>query len=493
MDRFTRRRRRLPRLVLLGAVLLVALLATPALAPDQAHTTVQAATRALAGWLRQTMWAWPLAAALTLAALSSPLARRRWPRPTQRIPPAIAGFVVLVALAGLATASRPRLGVLAVGVTVAVGLLAAWVLLVPRRLAPPVSAEVLERLSDRDRLEVTNARLKLQNDLRTTALQAIAGLAVLAGAFLGFRQLTEDRQQATATRELTLQGQASERFTRAIDQLGSDRLEVQLGGIYGLEQIAKQAPDNRLPVTEVLVAYLHRRVPRPAKPPGNNPVEGLRTRAPDAQAALTVLGRRETADDDPPLDLHGLDLGGADLGGAVLHDANLNGAELAQADLWGAGLARANLGGADLRGAILFRADLTGAVLRQADLAQATLSGADLRGAVLQFADLHGAVLHGTDLTQADLNGANLRGANLASANLTLTDLTQADLRGASLLVANLSGADLARAHLAMADLSSANLRGANFTDATADQGTAWPDRFDPRGAGVQLDGVIGA
>jgi hypothetical protein len=84
---------------------------------------------------------------------------------------------------------------------------------------------------------------------------------------LGFRQLTEDRQQAIATRELTLQGQASEQFTRAIDQLGSDRLEVRLGGIYGLEQISQLTPANRLAVSEVLVAYLHRRSPGPAKPP----------------------------------------------------------------------------------------------------------------------------------------------------------------------------------------------------------------------------------
>jgi hypothetical protein len=114
----------------------------------------------------------------------------------------------------------PRVVLLTVGAAAVVGLLAAWVVVVPRRLAPPVLAEVLDRLGDRDRLEVTNAQVKLQNDLRTTALQTIAGLAVLAGVVLGFQQLTEDRQQATATRELTLQGQASERFTRAIDQLG---------------------------------------------------------------------------------------------------------------------------------------------------------------------------------------------------------------------------------------------------------------------------------
>jgi hypothetical protein len=35
---------------------------------------------------------------------------------------------------------------------------------------------------DRDRLEMANTHVKLCNELRTTALQAIGGLAVLAGA-----------------------------------------------------------------------------------------------------------------------------------------------------------------------------------------------------------------------------------------------------------------------------------------------------------------------
>ena len=94
-------------------------------------------------------------------------------------------------------------------------------------VAPPLPTEKLDALGDRDRLELTYARLKLQNDLRTTALQTVGGLAIIAGAILAFQQLTEDRQQSTAARELTVQGQASERFTRAVEQLGSERTEVQ--------------------------------------------------------------------------------------------------------------------------------------------------------------------------------------------------------------------------------------------------------------------------
>jgi hypothetical protein len=350
--------------------------------------------------------------------------------------PGIAMFAVLVALA-----SQPRVGLLALGAVAAVGLLVAWVLVLPRRLAPPMSEKDLDAVKEPDRrLELADARVKLQNDLRTTVVQAIIGLAVLAGAVLGFQQLTEDRQQATATRELSLQGQASERFTRAIDQLGSDRREVQLGAIYGLEQIAQQAPANRLAVNEVLVAYLRRRVPRPAKPPSDtSPVEELRARAPDAQAALTVLGRREFTWDDPPLDLRALDLRKADLLRADLRRLRLDGADLRDA----------NLGYTDLRGA--------------------RLDGVDLRGAFLYLTDLRSGAI----LWEADL-----RGANLSAANLHFGDLRDADLRGADLRNARLDGADLRDTNL-----DSAKLRGA-----TADRYTAWPNGFDWQGAGVRLE-----
>lgn len=351
MDHPGRRHRWGTRPILLSVLAVLALLATLSSAGPLARRRIEEMVGELLYWLLSSLWAWPLAVVLTFAALTSPPARRRWPRPARRIRPAIGIFVGSLGLASLFTASRPGVVLLVLGVLVVFGLMAIWVLVVPRRLAPPVPDEVLDRLSDRERLEVAEARVRLQDDLRTTALQAIAGLAVLAGAALGFQQLTEDRRQATATQDLARQGQASERFTRAIDQLGSDRLEVELGGIYGLEQIAQQAPDdNRLPVVEVLAAYLHRKAPRPSKPDTSS-VEELRTRKPQAQAALTVLEGLVEPGDSP--DLRRLDLRKAELTGASLPGADLRGA-----DLRGASLIFANLGGADLRGTDLRDAHL---------------------------------------------------------------------------------------------------------------------------------------
>jgi hypothetical protein len=73
-------------------------------------------------------------------------------------------------------------------------------------------------------------RLKAETDARTSLLQAIAGLVVLVGAGATWRQLHINRE-----------GQVTDRFTRAIDQLGSQYLEVRLGGIYALGRIASDS------------------------------------------------------------------------------------------------------------------------------------------------------------------------------------------------------------------------------------------------------------
>jgi hypothetical protein len=366
--------------------------------------------------------------------------RRHLQQPARRRPLATAvrrfrvGLTVFVGLIGLTTAAMaagPRWVIIAVGVAGGAGLLAAGVVVRPRRLAPSLARSEVEHLSDFRRLEATDRRHTLRNELVITALQPVAVLAVLAGAFLAFQQLTEDRQQTLADRVLTRQGQAGERFTRAVDQLGNDRQDVQLGGMYGLGQIARQDPDSRLAVTDVLVAYLRRRAASPAKPPPNPPVE-LGTRAPDVQAALTVLGRPETESVDSALDFRGLYLSGA------------------------------NLVGADLSGA-----DLTGADLTRAFLNRANLTGVGLGGATLE---------------RAELIDANLTGANLSVATLSNTRLIRAKFTGAQLDGTVLRGADLTGA-----DFTSVDLEETYLTDASADHTTRWPSRFNPRRAGVRV------
>jgi hypothetical protein len=184
---------------------------------------------------------------------------------------------------------------------------------------------------------------KQESDTRTTVVQVIGGALLFIGLYF-----------TAKTWRTTQEGQITDRFTKAINQLGEagpEKLAVRLGGIYALERIARDSEKDRWPIMEVLTAYVRENAPwRPTPPqdtppPQDHPSPRRRTApqnqpATDIQAVLTVLGRRTPT--YAPLDLRGTDLRGADLEGALLEDANLQ-----DAHLEGAWLPMAYLGGAD--------------------------------------------------------------------------------------------------------------------------------------------------
>ena len=190
---------------------------------------------------------------------------------------------------------------------------------------------------------------------------------------------------------LARQGQVTDRYTKAIEQLGSDKgLDVRIGGIYALERIARDSPRDHPTIMEVLAAFIRDRSSEqwpPAEPGAETPRRATR---PDVQAAVTVIGRR-----NPRHDRQAVDLRSAHLTHAVLTGAPLTGADLRYADLTGANLTEADLSEADLVGAHLDRAHLVRAHLDRANLGTATLTDAHLFSADLTGANLTGAHLGG--------------------------------------------------------------------------------------------------
>ncbi|CAL9648110.1 pentapeptide repeat-containing protein [Streptomyces sp. enrichment culture] len=322
-----------------------------------------------------------------------------------------------------------------------------------------------------DEAELKKGSAALVTGLRTAVVAFTAALG--AGIALLY---------TARTYRLTRRGQITDRFTKALERLGSDEVYVRIGGILALEQIVQDAPEQAATdAARVLGHFIRERTPKAAPPPSpDNPDNGPPSEplpdepAADIQAALTALTRTESrthVDPREPLDLHGLHLTGAQLAEADLTQANLRGATLTQANLEGATLTEASLIGAtlteanlyeatltkaNLDGATLTEADLRAATLTKANLHAATLTKADLRAATLTEADLRAATLTEASLTGATLTKADLYGATLTKANLVLATLTDADLRGATLIEANLDRATLTGAELYAADLSTA-------------------------------------
>lgn len=200
-----------------------------------------------------------------------------------------------------------------------------------------------------------------ENAARQTLATMLGGLVLLVGAYFTWRNIKLTQQSvATAQNALIIsqEGQITDRFTKAIEQLGAvdasgkKKLEVRLGGIYALERIANQSERDYWPIVEVLSTYVRENAP--LKPQESPPKNEVPTRFPptspvappppaaDIQAILTVLNRRNRnyEKENQHLDLTNTDIRRANLGWANLWEANLSGAYLREADL-----NRAALGG----------------------------------------------------------------------------------------------------------------------------------------------------
>jgi hypothetical protein len=92
------------------------------------------------------------------------------------------------------------------------------------------------------------------------------GLVVAAAVGVGlawWRSRASNRQALAALlqAEVAQRDHVVEMFNRAVDQLGSEKLEVRLGAIYTLKRISRdpQYVDYRVPILETLAAYVRER------------------------------------------------------------------------------------------------------------------------------------------------------------------------------------------------------------------------------------------
>lgn len=277
-------------------------------------------------------------------------------------------------------------------------------------MANPQPSEDIPIIIKRDKGEF---RLKV---IQTT-ISALSFLATVAGGiFLVLNYWNAQERLIT------------DRFSKAVEQLGNEDEPVRIGGIFALERIANDSNKDYWTIMEVLTSYIREKSPLPETGQITEPIDI------DIQAALTVIGRRKGLEDgNKRINLTYTNLSKADLIGANLTKANLIGsnliesklteANLADADIQRATLIRANLEEANLTDATLTKTNLTQANLENAKLIDGRLSQTKFLNANLLEADLTNA-----NLLQADFTGAELKKVNFTEANFSQTILQNADI-----------------------------------------------------------------
>ena len=297
--------------------------------------------------------------------------------------------------------------------------------------------------------------VELENASRGIVLQALGGIAVFLTLYFSLRNVAISEVNA----KTALEGQITDRFTKAIEKLGSEKLEMRLGGIYALERIAHDSERDHWPIMEVLTAFVRENAPWDGAAEGQADANGGTAKLPrtDIKAVMTVLKRRrwQCERSSHRLDLSSADLRQVDLSGAYLRRADFSGACLTDALLNGADMEKANFASA-----VLTRASLDGSFLQEANFEKATLVETSLMRVKADGANFFNASLPLSCAIGASLKLACFRGADLERA-----DYGGASLQHANLMGTRLQGISLHRAHLEWAKLDGADAEGVDFGD----------------------------
>ena len=199
---------------------------------------------------------------------------------------------------------------------------------------------------------------------------------VIAALLAMWRGVVAERQADIAEK-----GMLGERYRQGAEMLGNEVMSVRLGGIYAIERIAKEHPEEyHLQAMELLCAFA-RHPARDAQIETDLDEDiGEKRLREDVESAMRAIAFRsekcvviESSREHIQLYLRD-----ARLSHLQIRDANLVNAWFSRADLSYSRLEGANLSSVRLRNANLSGATLRGANLRDADLSGADLTGADL-------------------------------------------------------------------------------------------------------------------
>jgi flagellar basal body-associated protein FliL len=278
------------------------------------------------------------------------------------------------------------------GIVVVIGIYFAW----GNLKVSQATLESNQRNAEKN-VEVALANLKSDQEMALKNLE------------LSQTTLEANMKIAQENLKVAQEGQITERFTRAVDQLGAvdkdgnPAIEIRLGGIYALERIANESEKDYWPILEILTAYVRKNSSIKSKHPNELPF--------DIQAVLNVIGKRKYSfgSGEP----NRLDLQRTYLRAAYLKGAHLEGAWLDEAYL-----VRAILNGAFLKDAYLENAKLILAYLEGAHFERAFLIGTEFMSAQLQGAHFEEAYIEGAFFGEANLEGANFEKAKLIDVHL---------------------------------------------------------------------------
>jgi uncharacterized protein YjbI with pentapeptide repeats len=269
------------------------------------------------------------------------------------------------------------------------------------------------KLIETNSLELTKYVLSLKKDISIARsnnysiwLQSIGSLILGVTAYIAWCNLKVSEEK-----------QIADKFSKAIDQLGSEgdeKIYIRLGGIYTLEQIAQNSKEYHWTIMEILSDFIREK--RSIRQPLDMITWEPKTSAEsfiqvpiDICAAFTALGRRNVSQDPAGKRINLLRVDLAEMKLSDAQNFNLSNIILCHSNLSWNHFANVDFSGANLNGCYLNHAHFGNANMSKA-LLSANFSGTILGKTNFSNSDLAGAIFNGASVDGAIFSGADLSG-----------------------------------------------------------------------------------
>lgn len=314
----------------------------------------------------------------------------------------------------------------------------------------------------KDIISLHKDRIILENSIYSALIQAISGAFFFVTAYFTYLNIRTSEKK-----------HLSERFTKAVEQLGSGNTAIIIGGICTLEQIFLDSRTYEKVILSILAEFIKFSSPNIK---GNNS-----SIKPEVQSAVSTLARclqlstthssKEYIINLDNVNLKNSDLKGFNLSAVSLNDSDLSYASLKMTILNGASLENINFTASDLSYSKLNNCFISGgnfssAILDHAELnslnqINQTIDKVSFRDASLDHTCLNNSILINADFVRAKLSHSKIRNSNLYDANFSEAILSNADLQNSNLSLVKFNAAILENTIFKQADIYRSVFKGA--------------------------------
>lgn len=269
-------------------------------------------------------------------------------------------------------------------------------------------------MQDDDRQTGSSAGRRFTSSHLNAISTTVTAIVALGALYFTGQSLTATREQMA----LSERGQVTDRFAKAVEHLGSEKIDIRLGGIYSLRRLADDSPRDRIPIVRILTAFVRQNAPKVDTPA----CDPLAETAEDVKAALEIVGQVNSKIEFPRdlqlydfpiitlsrICLPGILLSGVDLRRSIITDVKFNGS-----DFVGVNLADATITGVDFQDAIISGVDFKGAGFSQSNFINSSFENSTLVNVALEKVNFENVTFEGGDITGASGVSVTMRNVDL--------------------------------------------------------------------------------